>query len=115
LHELSIAEDMFRVIEKVLGRRRELAAVTLVLGPLSGVSGEALRFCFGEVASSRGFGRPELVIRKTKARIQCRGCGGEYEASDFYEGCPSCGSLDRNILSGRECMVESVEVEEEET
>jgi hydrogenase nickel incorporation protein HypA/HybF len=113
LHELSIAEDMFRVIEKALGCRRELCTVTLVLGPLSGVSGEALRFCFGEVASSRGFGRPELVIRRTPARIECSDCGLGYEAEDFYDGCPSCGSLNRRILSGRECMVESVEIEED--
>ncbi len=115
MHELSIAEDMLRVIEQALGRKQNLCIVTLVLGPLSGVSAEALRFCFSEVASYRGFGSPELVIKKTLARIHCTGCGDDYEAADFYEGCPSCGSLNRKILSGRECMVESVEIEEDNT
>jgi hydrogenase nickel incorporation protein HypA/HybF len=113
MHELSVAEDMLRVIEHALGRKQELCTVTLILGPLAGVSAEALRFCFGEVASSRGFGSPELLIRKTLARIHCTDCEDDYEAADFYEGCPSCGSLNRSILSGRECMVESVEIEED--
>jgi len=113
LHELSIAEDMIRVIEKALGCRRELCTVTLILGPLSGVSAESLRFCFSEIAASRGFGSPELVVKKTMARVYCRNCKSEYEAEDFFDGCPSCGSFEREIRSGRECMVESVEIEED--
>ena len=115
MHELSIAEDMLRIIGNVLGARRELSTVTLVLGPLSGVSAESLQFCFCQIAEMRGFGSPELVIRDVPAVVHCRSCNNNYEAKEFYEGCPFCGSFEREILSGRECMVESVEIEEDDT
>jgi hydrogenase nickel incorporation protein HypA/HybF len=114
LHEFSIAEDMIRLIERTLGSRKELLTVTLTVGPLSGISPESLRFCFSEVASQHGFGSPELVVTCVLATIRCRSCGLEYKTSDFQGGCPSCSSAEMDILSGRECTLESVEIEEDD-
>ncbi len=55
---------------------------------------------------------PDLVINLTKAKLICLDCDIEYEAKDFYQGCPDCGSISRRILSGREFTVDSVELEE---
>jgi hydrogenase nickel incorporation protein HypA/HybF len=114
LHEFSIAEDMIRLIERTLGSRKDLLTVTLTVGPLSGISPESLRFCFSEIAGQRGFGSPELLVNITLAAIRCRSCGLEYETSDFQVGCPSCSSVEMDILSGRECTLESVEIEEDD-
>ncbi len=114
MHELSIATDMVRMIVGALEGPRRLSAVNITVGPLSGVSADALRFCFGEVASESGLGEPELRIDEPAARLVCRECGAGYEARDFYDGCPSCGSLMRRITSGDELCVDSVELDEEE-
>ncbi|MCK4807124.1 MAG: hydrogenase maturation nickel metallochaperone HypA [Candidatus Aegiribacteria sp.] len=112
MHELSLAHDMTRIIGNVLGRKVPLDRVNVTIGPLSGISPESLRFCFTEIAKIEGFGEPELVINLTKAKIICLECSTEYEAKDFYQGCPDCGSISRRILSGREFTVDSVELEE---
>jgi hydrogenase nickel incorporation protein HypA/HybF len=112
MHELSLATDMTRIIGNTLGRKIHLSRVNITIGPLSGISPESLRFCFTEIAKMEGFGEPELVITKTRARIVCLECESEYEAKDFYQGCPECGSISRRILSGREFTVDSVEIEE---
>ncbi|MFO8182842.1 MAG: hydrogenase maturation nickel metallochaperone HypA [Candidatus Aegiribacteria sp.] len=112
MHEMSLARDMTRIIGKTLGRKVRLEKVNITVGPLSGISPESLRFCFTEIARMEGFGEPELVIDKTEARLVCLECGEEYEAVDFYQGCPSCGSISRRILSGREFTVDSVEIDE---
>lgn len=114
MHELSIAQDLLGVVEKALGGKKELDTVNLVLGPLSGVSPEALTFCFTETACERGFGRPELKISNIPARIKCTDCSFEYEVNDFYQGCPECSSFNREILSGRECYIDSVELIEDD-
>lgn len=112
MHELSLARDMIMIISQTLGEVRPLDAVNITVGPLSGISPESLRFCFTEIARMEGFGEPELVITETEAKLVCIDCRCEYEAADFYQGCPSCGSIRRRILSGREFTVDSVEIEE---
>ncbi len=112
MHEMSLAKDMTRIIGNALGRKVHLDRVNVTIGPLSGISPESLRFCFTEIAKMDGFGEPELVITKTEALIVCLDCDTQYSATDFYQGCPSCGSIHRRILSGREFTVDSVEIEE---
>lgn len=112
MHEMSLAQDMTRIIGDALGRKVRLQRVNITVGPLSGICGESLSFCFTEIAKMEGFGEPELVIRKTEARLVCLDCGSEYTAADFYQGCPECGSIARRILSGREFTVDSVEIDE---
>jgi len=114
LHEMSLAQDMTRIIGRTLGRKVPLCRVNITVGPLSGICGESLTFCFTEIAKMEGFGEPELVIHNTEAKIVCLDCSIEYSATDFYQGCPECGSIRRRILSGREFTVDSVEIEEGE-
>ncbi len=114
MHELSVASEILDVVEEALGHRESLVAVDLVLGPLSGVSAEALEFCFTEMASQRGFGRPVLRIRPTAAVVKCAECGASYEAPDLAAFCPSCGGVFKQVLSGRECSVESIETAQDD-
>ena len=113
MHEFSVAESILDVIEEAVGAEKGLTSVHLTLGTLSGICGEALEFCFTELAQQRGFGSPDLAIALVPAKVHCLDCGGDYECTDFYEGCPQCGSLNRDIASGYECNVDWVEVEEE--
>jgi hydrogenase nickel incorporation protein HypA/HybF len=112
MHEMSLAQDMTRIIGEALGRKVPLERVNITVGPLSGISPESLRFCFTEIARMAGFGEPELVITNTEARLMCLDCNMNYEAVDFYQGCPECGSIRRRILSGREFTVDSVEIDD---
>lgn len=106
--------EMLGVIERALGARRELSKVTVVIGPLSGVSPESLSFCFAPIAREMGFGSPELVVRKPGVRVRCAACGRTEELIEPGAPCSSCGSSDRGILSGMECTVESVEMDDGE-
>lgn len=112
MHELAIAEHMFDIIFKSLNGKKELEKVSITLGPLSGISAEALSFCFDEVACLKGFGKPVLEIQKTYAKIKCCSCNFEYKTDDFYNICPKCTSIDKDILSGDEFSIDSVEIKE---
>lgn len=114
MHEFSVAIGMLDTIGETLGGASPLASATVVLGPLSGVNADALRFAFPEAAAQEGFGEPELIVRDVPARLRCRECGAEYETRDFLAVCPACSALAREVLSGEECYVESVEVLETE-
>jgi hydrogenase nickel incorporation protein HypA/HybF len=113
MHEVSIAEDIMQAIERSLGQKTPLKTVSMTIGPLSGVSPDSLAFCFPIVARQCGFGSPHLRIDRVKARIRCAKCGNDYELTDFHEACPRCGSRAREVLSGSELSVDSVETEED--
>lgn len=110
MHELAIAEHMFDIISESIGGKKDLEKVSITLGPLSGISAEALSFCFDEVAFTKGFGKPQLVIEKTLADIKCNNCNHKYKTDDFYNICPKCASVDKEILSGDEFTIDSVEI-----
>lgn len=114
MHELSVASDMIRIISDVLEGPRRLERVNVTIGPLSGISPDSLSFCFATVARESGFGEPELHIEEIAARLVCLDCGTEYNARDFYDGCPDCGSIMRRILTGSEFTIDSVELEDGE-
>lgn len=112
MHEMSIAESILEGIEESLGEKKVLQVVRLTLGPLAGVNADSLQFCFTELAETMGFGKPELDINCTLAKVHCNDCNKDYEAKEFYEGCPDCGSLHREILTGKELIIDSVELME---
>lgn len=113
MHELSIAENMFDIIEGHTGGPTALEKVTVSVGPLSGILPDALHLAFNEVTAARGFGNPTLAINKTDARIECRNCFNQYETDSVYSVCPACQSSLKEILSGKEFTIDSVELLEE--
>jgi hydrogenase nickel incorporation protein HypA/HybF len=114
VHELSIAASVLDVVEQTLGTRRPIESVHLTLGVLSGVNAHSLEFCFTELAKQEGFGTPQLLIAEVPAKVHCEDCDTLYETREFTEGCPQCQSMHREIVSGYECDVDWVRIEEED-
>ena len=112
MHEFSVAQGILDTIEQVLGGKRELVTATLTIGVFSGISPDAMEFCFTELADEKGFGRPRLIINERPAAMHCNHCQSDYEARDASDPCPHCGSFDRRLLGGRECTIDSVEIKE---
>ena len=54
-----------------------------------------------------------LEIKKTKASAVCAQCKNSYEVRSFYSGCPECGTFERTVQSGYECVIDSIEMETE--
>ena len=102
MHEVSIAEGILDLIERKLGEPVALESVDLRIGPLSGVSPDALEFCFARVAEARGYGTPELKIERMQVLVVCDDCHAEYATLDVYLPCPFCSSFRRTIASGQE-------------
>jgi hydrogenase nickel incorporation protein HypA/HybF len=50
-----------------------------------------------------------LEITRPKGRSRCRECGSEFEHDDPIASC-RCGSVDLDVLAGRELRIVSVEV-----
>ena len=110
MHEFSIAEGIVEaVLERSRGRRP--VRINLAIGSFSSVVADSLSFYLDLILEDRGFPGVEIAVRPVPAGAACA-CGNRYPVSRFTQTCPQCGGLDRKLEGGRECIIESAEVED---
>ena len=86
-------------------------AIRLRIGALSGAVPDALEFAFEALKPGTAAEGAELAIEHVPARFWCEPCGNEFEAGDLLAECPACKAPSRELRSGREMEVASLEVE----
>ncbi|MBF0284528.1 MAG: hydrogenase maturation nickel metallochaperone HypA [Magnetococcales bacterium] len=113
MHEMAIVDGVLSIVTEQARRNgcQRVVGVTLEIGPLSGVSPEAVEFCF-EVARRGTLAEgARLTILQPPARGRCRACGGESAISSLIDPCPACGAWGMEALSGEALRVKSLDVE----
>jgi hydrogenase nickel incorporation protein HypA/HybF len=110
MHELGLAEGILAVVLEAAGGE-PVRRISLLVGKRQMVAPDSLEFSFrllaeGTVAAQAGFAIQEVPIRS-----RCRQCGGEGEVELAFWSCGECGSLETEILSGDELLVDAVELE----
>lgn len=110
MHELSITRRIVEIVAEA-ARLRRVRRVTIEVGALAGVAGDAIAFCFDEVAKGTVVEGAELEIRHVEGRARCCDCAAEFATPDLFTPC-GCGSLRSDRLQGEELNVRSMELEE---
>ena len=110
MHELALTCSIVELAEEAAAGRR-VERVSLIIGRLSGVMTEAVRFCFPEVARGTHLEGAELEIREPEGRARCRACGAEFALAEPVAAC-HCGSPDLERLAGEEMILHSIELSE---
>jgi hydrogenase nickel incorporation protein HypA/HybF len=108
VHELAITESMIAAVAEQVGDS-PVRRVTVRIGRLSGVVADSVRFCFDLCAEGTPLEGAALEIVDVPGRARCRTCAAELDLPDLIPLCP-CGSADVDILSGRDLVIERVEV-----
>lgn len=89
--------------------------VNLMVGKLSAVMPDSLRFCFEIAGKDTPLAGAELVIEEIPVRIRCRACQFETMVDTPMFQCRECGGDSVEIISGRELDIRSIEIEEKNT
>jgi hydrogenase nickel incorporation protein HypA/HybF len=111
MHEYSVALNIADlVLQHSQGKRIE--KVNLSIGDMSGVFYDSLAMYLQLVLDEKGHKNVVLEAQFIPATFICT-CGKEYTTSKMAEGCPACGGYDRKIIAGKDCQVESIEVNDE--
>ena len=113
MHELSITQEILRYsLQEALRQGADkIRTIRLRLGPFSGIVPECIQMyldLLSEGTIAQG-AKIEAVILPLKVR--CRDCGQESEITRSRIACPFCSSLRLQILSGKEFIIESLEVD----
>lgn len=112
MHEVSLAQRILEIsLEAARGHGGgRVASARVLVGELSCVEPETLRFAFEIAARGTAADGCRLEMVRVAARLKCYACGDEH-AGELLDPCPACGSPGGEVLAGRELRVESVEVD----
>jgi hydrogenase nickel incorporation protein HypA/HybF len=109
MHELAITQEIVSVVtERASGAR--VRRVVIVIGKLSTVLPDAVRFAFDLCAEGTPLEGAALEIIETPGRARCRACSNEVELDRPFGRC-QCGESDLEWLSGEELSIREMEVE----
>ncbi len=121
MHEFSVASQ---IVQKVLAEAEKRGAkkvteVDLIVGKLTFLGLEQLRFAFEALTKDTIAEGAKLVIEEQEGAVKCPNCGYEggfkYEDDPLYHvpvptlKCPKCGSV-VEITAGKECTIRSVKL-----
>jgi len=113
LHELGVTESIARIVLRhadMNGAERVLK-VNVRLGELAGIVDHFVSFYWDLVTRDTIAQGAELNFIKVPAKAHCNSCGEEFRIREYDLTCPRCGELAGEIISGREFLVESIEIE----
>ena len=112
MHELSIAQALVEQVQSVAEKEHSrITGITVSIGALSGVDAEALDQAFRIAVEDTPLMGSRLEINKIPAKVICHSCNKE-SSPDFPSfACQYCGSLDFEIVSGRDMLLQSVDLE----
>ena len=109
MHELALVGRVVAAVES-RGRPARVARVRVQIGKLAGVLPETLQFCFAICTRGTALDGAALEIDELRGHGLCRHCGADVTMETFVDRCP-CGSLDIDVLGGKELRIETVEVQ----
>ncbi|MGD0780864.1 MAG: hydrogenase maturation nickel metallochaperone HypA [Dehalococcoidales bacterium] len=113
MHEASITESMLSLaLEKAVeAKAGKITRINLVVGELSGVVPDCVQFYFDHISKNTIAEGAALNFEVKPTQIRCRKCNTVFTPANHEWACPKCHETSVEIASGRECYMESIEVE----
>jgi len=114
MHEVSIAQSLVEAVLREVESRGALKVVSVktVVGGLTHIEPENLKFWYEEFVKATPLEGSRLVVDKRPVTVSCRQCQREFQVVGTSFVCPHCNVADVRVTSGDELILESIEVEE---
>ena len=113
MHEYSITESILTLaLEKASeANAGKITRINLVVGELSGVVAECVQFYFDHISKNTAAEGAGLSFETKSVSVRCNKCANIFTPKDGNWSCPECNEMGIDIVTGRECYMESIEVE----
>jgi len=110
---MSLCQSLIANIEEMAGPQgfSRVRRVRLVMGMLSHVEPEAIRFCFDVVARATMVEGAVLEIERPAGQVWCTACSRAAEIESRDQLCPHCGSGQWVLTGGEQMRLAELEVE----
>jgi hydrogenase nickel incorporation protein HypA/HybF len=121
VHEFSVTSQIVQSVLAEAEKRgaKKVTEVDLIVGKLTFLGLEQVRFAFEALTKDTILEGAKLVIEEQEGVVKCRNCGYEggfkYEDDPLYHvplptlKCPKCGSV-VEMAAGKECTIKSIKM-----
>ena len=113
MHELAVTQSILDISLKAAGAQHasRIRTIRLTIGPFSGIGPECVQMYLEVRAKGTIAEGAKIEAVTLPLRVRCRACGAESEIDRRHIACPACGGVNLERLSGREFLVDSLEVD----
>ena len=116
MHEIGIVRQLVRTVTAFAGENgvSEIREVIVDCGELSLVVPEYLRELYPVAVKDSILADAKLTIHMVPGLAECEECDEIFNVIEHKGYCPSCGSFNKTVLSGRDFTVREIVVPEQE-
>ena len=113
MHEYGVTKSLVELCNKEAEKNdiKKVAKVNLKVGKFTGFSPDSIQFYFEHLKVNTKCSTAKIIFEEIPIKIKCNGCDKQHVIDEPVLLCPSCGSDDIELLSGREFYVASIEGE----
>jgi len=113
MHEFSITQSMLSIALEKAGEAKasKIRKINLTIGELAGVVDDCVQFYFDFLSKDTIAADAVLSFERTPFKLRCRNCDTVFSPGNLDWSCPECQEQKVEVISGRECYVDSIEVE----
>ncbi|HEY7160825.1 MAG TPA: hydrogenase maturation nickel metallochaperone HypA [Acidobacteriota bacterium] len=109
MHELALAEGIMAIASDAANGEK-INSIRIRVGRLQHVTQDSLQFAFELISENSNAQGARIVVEQVPARYRCSQCAAEGEIELPHFHCRSCSSVELEILSGEEILVDAVEL-----
>jgi len=113
VHELAITQNILDIVlnEAKTAQADKITRINLVIGELSGIVSDSVLFYFDFLKKGNAAEEATIDFRLVPVELRCRDCLTNFNPKeDASWACPNCQGTNFDLISGRDCYVESIEV-----
>ena len=116
MHELSITQSILNIALETAEREgaKRINEIKITLGEMTGCVPQYIQEYFDIVSESTIAHGARLVFTRVPAIAKCLDCGKETHLIRFRFRCESCGSQKLTIVSGKEFLVDSIDIDDQD-
>ncbi len=112
MHEFYVTQQIIAIACEEAGKQqaKTIDKIHLVVGELTGIIDESVRFYFPLLAENTIAAQADLIIKTVPAKLYCPVCAKHFNKTFDY-ACPNCSRKGVLTEQGREFYIESIEVD----
>jgi hydrogenase nickel incorporation protein HypA/HybF len=113
MHELAVTQSILETALHHIQEAKPGGGITLclVLGEMSEVTEESVRFYWEEISRGTTAEGARLSFRHAPAELACLNCDERYAPAGEVTACPICGSEKIKVVAGEGFYLEAIEIE----
>jgi hydrogenase nickel incorporation protein HypA/HybF len=113
MHELSLAMSLLELAETetIRSGSASVISVNVLIGRLSGVDPEALRFMLDLSKKNTLLDQAVINFELVDGKGKCRACHHEFSIDTLSPVCPGCHGISIEVTGGDQLRIVSMEVE----